>query len=262
MSQTIHTVLDLSRPVGNLSFRETFRNADGSSPDNTNVRLSEAQLISLVKVLFTYGLHYDEVGQEQRPFFMESIKDNELGMFDIPLTFCAHLLNNLDEGARLEFRKLLEMGHNLKDVLSNEQLMDFVEMELIDPSVSYRKWEYGRYALDHMATAFLGGMDWKTEELAVGQDDVKIEEYLEGLDNRLDLFGTELDNHEKSLLLLMSKTKVLEGNSTLMDYMLAGDIVQSDLVGLNLRKEKLATVLRTTIENGRSKGRDKGGPKP
>ncbi|MEX0360970.1 MAG: hypothetical protein AB3N10_08270 [Allomuricauda sp.] len=262
MSQAIHTVLNLSRPVDKLSFREVFWEKGSSSPDNASVRLSETQLISLVQVLFTYGLHYDEVSREQRPHFMESIKDNELGLFDIPMTFCAHLLNNLEEGARLEFGKLLEMDHDLKDLLSNEQLMDFVEMELIDPSVSFRKWEYGRYALDHMAKTFLGNVDWKSEQLALVKDNLKMKEYLDNFDSLLDRFGDGLDDHEKSLLLLMFKTKVFQQYATLMEYMLAGDIVQSNLVGLQLRKEQLATVLRTTLENSRSKGKDRGGPKP
>lgn len=262
MSQTVHTVLNLSRPIDKLSFREVFWEKGSASPDNPNVRLSEAQLGSIVKVLFTYGLHYDEISEEQRPFFMESIKDNQLGLFDIPLTFCAHLLNNLNEEARLEFGKLAQMEHDLKDLLSNEQLMDFVEMELIDPSVSYRKWEYGRYALDRMANELSGSVDWKAQKLAIGQDDTKIEGYLNGFDDRLDLFGGGLDDHEKSLLLLISKTKLIEGNSSLLDYMLAGDIVQSNLVGLHIRKEQLETVLKKTIENGPSKGRDRGGPKP
>ena len=261
MSETIHTVLDLSRPVGKQSFRETFSGMDFSSPPNTTARLSEAQLRPLMNVLFTYGLHYVEVREEQRPLFMESIKENARGMFDIPLTFCSHLLNNLGEGARSELHKLIGMQHNLKDMLSNEQLMDFVEMELIDPTVSFRKWEYGRYALDYMAKDFLGSVDWKTEQVAIGRNEVKLEEYLDSFDSHLDLFGARLDDNEKSFLLLMTKTKVLEQNSSLMDYMLAGDIVQSNLVGLHLRKEKLATVLKRTIENSRSKGRDKGGPK-
>ena len=105
-------------------------------------------------------------------------------------------------------------------------------------------------------------MDWKTEQLAIGQNEIKIEEYLYSFDNHLDLFGSELDDHEKGLLLLMSKAKLMEGNTTLMDYILAGDIVQSNLVGLHLRKEQLATVLKTAIENSRSKGKDRGGPKP
>ncbi|MEM8765610.1 MAG: hypothetical protein AAGD88_17480 [Bacteroidota bacterium] len=262
MSQTVHTVLDLSHPVDTLSFREVFWEKGGSSPDNVPVRLSEAQLIAIIKVLFTYGLHYDEVLEEKRPTFMESIKYNTNGMFDIPQSFCGHLLNNLDEGAKSQFQKFLETEHNLRDLLSNEQLMDFVEMELIDPSVSFRKWEYGRYALDHMAKEFLIDMDWKAEQSRIAWYNIRMDDYLVNIEKGLTTFGAGLDNHEKGFLLLMAKTKVLEQNSSLMDYMLAGDIVQSNLVGLHLRKEKLATVLSTTIENSRSKGKDRGGPKP
>ncbi|WP_431129844.1 hypothetical protein [Flagellimonas flava] len=262
MSQTIHTVLDLSEPVDKLSFREVFWEKGGSSPDNVPVRLSEAQLIALIKVLFTYGLHYDEVRGEKRPTFMESIKYNTNGMFDIPQSFCGHLLNNLHKGAKSQFQKFLEMEHDLRDLLSNEQLMDFVEMQLIDPSVSYRKWEYGRYALDHMAKELLIDLDWEAERSRIAWYNIPMDDYLVNVEKGLTTFGAGLDNHEKGFLILLCKTNVLEQDSTLMDYMLAGDIVQSNLVGLHLRKEQLATVLKKTIENGLSKGRDKKGPKP
>ncbi|MEM8926732.1 MAG: hypothetical protein AAGC45_00905 [Bacteroidota bacterium] len=261
MSETIHTVLDLTGPVGKESFRDTFRDIDFSSPSNTAVRLSEIQLRSLLRVLFTYVLHYDEVQEEQRPIFMESIKDNTKGMFDIPQTFCAHLLNNMDKLASTQFGELLKKGHNLNELLANEAVLDFVEMVLVDPTVSFRKWEYGRYAMEHMAKGLLADMDWEAERNRIERLNIPMEVYMEGLDNSLDMFGTGLDDHEKNLLLLLSKNRLWEQSSSLIEYMLVGDIIQSNLVGLNLRKEQLAMALDRSIEHERSKSRDRGGPR-
>ncbi len=260
MSETVYTILDLSRPVGRRPFREVLHDKAVPSPSNTSVQLSEAQLGSLVRVLYTYGMHFDEIREDQRPFFMESIKDNTNGMFDIPLTFCGHLLNNLDGIAKEEFGELLKMEHNLNELFSNEALMDFVEMQLIDPTVTYRKWEYGRYAMEHMSKEFLWNMDWQVERSQVEKKNIPMEAYVDSLDRSLDIFGTGLDDHEKTLLLLLSKNKLWEQHSTLVDHMLFGDIVQSNLVGLNLRKEKLAEALDKSIEYQHSKGKDRGGP--
>ncbi len=261
MSETVHTVLDLTGPVGKESFRDTFRDIDISFPSNSAVRLSKIQLRSLMKVLFTYVLHYDEIQEEQRPFFMESIKNNTKGMFDIPQSFCAHLLNSMDKLASTQFGELLKMEHNLNELLSNEAVLDFVEMVLVDPTVSFRKWEYGRYAMEHMAKALLANMDWEAERNRIERLNITMEDYVEGLHNSLDIFGTGLDDHEKNLLLLLSKKRLWEQSSSLIEHMLAGDIIQSNLVGLNLRKEQLAMVLDRSIEHERSKGRDRGGPR-
>ena len=73
MEETTYTTLDLTRPVGSLTFREVLRDLHLSSPDHARVRLSHEQLRALVKVFFGYVLHYDEVPERQRSLFLESI---------------------------------------------------------------------------------------------------------------------------------------------------------------------------------------------
>lgn len=261
MSETTYTVLDLSGPVSRISFNQLLGEIANSSPFNTALRLEETQLRALVKVLFAYELHLSEVLPEQQPYFLESIKENEKGLFAIPQAFCEHLLNNLDQEAMLMFRELTKVEQNLKDLFANDEVMDFVEMHLIDPTISYWKWEYGRYALDHIGKEILGTVDWKTEQIGVVWDSIKIAIDSDNFDNDLERFGNELDDHEKGLLLLMVNAKVREQKSSLVEYVLAGDIIQSNLVGLQLRKEQLVSALKMTIENSRSRGKDRGGPK-
>ena len=98
--------------------------------------------------------------------------------------------------------------------------------------------------MDHMTKELPIEMDWEAERSRIAQNDISVDAYLSGFENDLEKFGTELDDHEKGFLLLMAKTKVLEQQSTVIDYVLVGDIVQSNLVGLHLRKEKLSSVQR------------------
>lgn len=262
MSETIHTILDLSHPVSALSFWEVPGVQDLSSPSNAGVRLSEVQLRALVKVLFAYGLHYDEVLEEQRPLFLKSIMDNEQDLFRLSQTFCEHLMNNLDETAKMEFSDLQKMEWNLQDPLSNERLMDFVEMELLDPTVSFRKWEYGHYSLNYMSTNFFDGIGWEKNGNAIASGNVQIEDHLTTLEDKLDKTENALDSHERNLLQLVAKSRLWPQKTNLVDYIMVGTIVQSNLVGLSLRREKLAFTLKNAIQNLGSRKKNRGGPKP
>ncbi len=82
-------------------------------------------------------------------------------------TFDGHLLNNLDQGSEAELQQLLQMEHNIEKILSNERLLDFVELELLDPVTTFRKWEYGRFALAYMAYYFFSDVKWyKVEKIS------------------------------------------------------------------------------------------------
>ncbi|MEM9649463.1 MAG: hypothetical protein AAF969_13370, partial [Bacteroidota bacterium] len=248
-------------PVDKLPFREVFRDRDFSSPSNESVQLSEQQFKALVKVLFTYGVHYDEVLEQQRPLFMKSILDDQLNFFGLSLTFCEHLMNNLDETTKAEFNELQNMQWNLDNPLSNEQLIDFVEMEVIDPIVSYRKWEYGRYALEHLSSTSFKAMDWDNQKKIVRSGKINIQEYFDALDNKMPKSNFELDEHEKTLMQLVIKSNLEPKKMSLVEYLLASEIIQSNFVGLNLRMKRLQESLNYILRNQRSEKKGRGGQK-
>lgn len=261
MSETLYNVLELSGPTHETTFREVFGDQYFSSPSNDSVRLSEQQFRAFVKVLFTFGMHYDEVLEEQRPLFLKSILENERNLFGISETFCEHLMNNLDETGIIGFNVLQKMEWNINEPLSNELLMDFVEMELMDPTLTYRKWEYGRYALDQISRDFFNDMDWEQYRDSFDGQKLGTQNYLGVLEDEMSTSKFDLDDHEKTLLQLVVKSKLEPKKTTLPEYLMAGEIVQSNLVGLNLRKKKLEDSLHQTLRNQRSSKRGKGGPK-
>ena len=69
MSETLYKVLDFSRPIGRQSFGEVMDELNSTS-HNTST-LSDGQLKTLVATVFTYGLHYDEVPEEQRELLLK-----------------------------------------------------------------------------------------------------------------------------------------------------------------------------------------------
>ena len=261
MSETVYTILDLTRPVGSLTFREVLRNLHLSSPDHTGIRLSHAQLRALVKVLFSYGLHYDEVHKKQRPLFLKSVIENQHDLMGLSETFGEHLMNNLESHSQTELDELQKMEWNLEDPLSNEHLMDFVEMELLDPTVSFRKWEYGRYAIEHISHEFFKTIDWEKEQNSIREKNIPIEDYLEGLENGLRRTENDLDVHERELLQLLAKSRLWPKKTTLADYLKAGNIVQSNLIGLSLRMDKLQLSFSNTLRQGITRKKNGRGPK-
>lgn len=261
MEETTYITLNLTYPVSSLTFREVLRDQHLSSPDHSKVRLSDEQLRALIKVLFGYGMHYDEVSEKQRPLFQKSLIDNRHALLGISETFAEHLMNNLEAHSKKELDELQKMEWNLKDPLNNEVLMDFVEMELLDPTVSFRKWEYGRYAIDHICHEFFKTIDWDKERVSIWEENTPMEDYLEGLENRLQHAENDLDIHERELLQLVAKSRLWPQKTNLVDYLKAGGIVQSNLIGISLRMDKLKLSLTNTLKQNSTRKKNRGGPK-
>ena len=103
--------------------------------------------------VFAYLLHQNNVEPSQKAVFMSVVRDGDLPMVNMTKEFAYHLINNMDERER----KQLE-GIQKEDMsefgIENETLTDFVEMEMMDPVTCYRKWEYGKYAIDHFINSF------------------------------------------------------------------------------------------------------------
>lgn len=262
MSAIVFKTLDFSGIIGGKIFREVLRELGFPHPSLNGIHLNLNQLRSLIGVLFTYGLHYDEVNEKQRTILLWAIVEDKQPLFNISKTFSGHLLNNLEDPSRLEFRELQKIEYNLNDLLSNERLMDFVETELIDPTVSMRKWEYGRYSIANISEHFLEGIDWEKTATVIDAKHIRLEDYLRNIGDKLEKVGESLAAHERTLLQLTVKARLWPQKTTLADYLMAGSIVQSHLIGLSIRKEKLQKSLSSALETGRSKRKGRGGHNP
>jgi|TARA_R110002012_G_scaffold172983_1_gene337805 hypothetical protein len=261
MSETLYKVLDFSRPIGRQSFREVFRELDNTSPSHNKFTLSEDQLKTLVAVIFTYGLHYDEVPEKQRELLLKAILEGKQPLFDLSQTFARHLINNLDGDAKSQLEALQNSEYDLKRPLSNEPLVDFVEEELLDQTTSYRKWEYGRFSVAYLAAHLSIQVVLENMEKTVKEKKPRPEVYLKNFGKELENSRYNLDAHEQLLLHLIVKSKLWPDKTSLTDYLLAGSITQQHLLGLSLRSEKLASTLKNALQNVPTINKRRGGPK-
>lgn len=261
MSETLCKVLDFSRSIGRLSFGEVKSELGGLSPSNNNFALSDEQLKTFIAVIFTYGLHYDEVSEEQRELLLKAILEDKQPLFDLSQTFAKHLINNLDSSAKSELEVLQNIRHDIKRPLSNEPLVDFVEMELLDQTTSFRKWEYGRFSVAYLAAHFSMQVQWKKVEKTLNEKKPRPEVYLKNFGKELENARYGLDAHEQLLLNLIIKAKFWPSKTTMADYLLAGSIVQQHLLGLSLRSKKLAKAMENALERTPTINKRRGGPK-
>lgn len=261
MSETLYKVLDFSRPIDRQSFVEVISELDGLSPSHKESTLSEGQLKTLIATIFTYGLHYDEVPKEQRELLLKAILEGKQPLFDLSQTFARHLMNNLDSSEKSQLEALQNIEYDLKRPLSNESLVDFVEMELLDQTTSYRKWEYGRFSVAYLTAHFSTQAQWKKVEKTMKEKKPRPEVYLKSFGKELENARYGLDAHEQVLLHLVVKAKLWPGKTTMADYLLAGSIVQQHLLGLSLRSEKLAKALVNAMERTPNINKRRGGPK-
>ena len=255
MAEIVYDILNFDKPIGEKTFRDTL-NELGSKDSNTlKTVLSKEQLNSLVAILFAYGLHYDELVEEKRQRFLNTLIEKKLPLFQVSQTFAGHLLNNLDQGSEAELQQLLQMEHNIEKILSNERLLDFVELELLDPVTTFRKWEYGRFALAYMAYYFFSDVKWDKVEKISKEGDC-----LERIGKNLDKKEGNLDSQEKLFLLIMAKGMLMPEKTNMAEFLLVGSYVQENMMRLSSRIKDLSKILERAVQNELSRQKGKEGP--
>lgn len=252
MKEIVYDVLNFDKLIGEKTFRDTLSELGNKDSNTFKAVLSKEQLYSLMTILFTYGLHYDELVEEKRRRFLNALIEEKLPLFQASQSFAGHLLNNLGHGPRQELQRLQQSEHNIEDVLSNESLLDFVEMELLDPANSFRKWEYGRFAMAFMGQHVFGHIMW---------DKIKSKgDSLKSIGVLLEENGHKLDSQEKRFLQLMAKGMLLPQKINMAEFLLVGSYVQENMMRLSVRIKELSMVLESIIEKEISKQKGKEGP--
>lgn len=252
MAEVVYDSLDFAKPIGKKTFKDTLKGFEGEEANIYRIELSGEQLDSLIAVLFSYGLHYDEMIGEKRNRFLNALIEEKLPLFQVSQTFAGHLLNNLDQGAKAELEQLLQMEHNIQEILANERLLDFVEMELLDPTTSYRKWEYGRYVMAYMGQKVFGHIKWDKIMDKKG--------FLQKLDVQLDKKDGKMDSQEKLFLQMMTKGMLVPQKTNMAEFLLVGSYVQENMMRLSARINNLSEILESAVQNELSRQKGKEGP--
>jgi len=252
MDDIVYDILNFEGPIVEKTFQETLKEIVHQEADISKAILSEWQLNSLIAVLYTYGLHYDELVEAKRHRFLNILIEEKLPLFHVSQTFAGHLLNNLDQGAKAELEQLLQMEHNIQEILANERLLDFVEMELLDPATSFRKWEYGRYVMAYFGQKAFGHIKWGKIVDKKG--------CLQKLEEALDKQDGKMDSQEKLFLQLMAKGILMPQKTNMSEFLLIGSYVQENMMRLSARMKDMSEILGSAIQKEISKQKGKEGP--
>lgn len=252
MAEVVYDTLNFEGSIDEKTFRGTLKELGAKGSNISKIELSAEQLNSLIAVLFAYGLHYDELAEAKRPRFLNTLMEEKLPLFQLSQTFAGHLLNNLEREARQELHKLQQLEHNIEDVLSNESLLDFVEMELLDPASSFRKWEYGRFAMAYMGQHVFGHIKWNKIK--------NKEDSFQRIGERLDKQQEKMDSQERLFLQLIAKGMLLPQKINMSEFLLVGSYVQENMMRLSARLKELSIILEGVIEKEISKQKGKEGP--
>lgn len=204
--------------------------------------------------LFVYLIHQNNLEKAQKTTFLKVIEEKNLPMVEMAKQFAVHLINNFSDETRQQFSAIQNKEIGFENMLNNEELTDFVDMELVDPTTTYRKWEFGKFAIQH----FINGINTMEFDKIKGNDVIATKEFVESFASNLDTQATKLDDHEKLFLIVAIRHKLSKNNLNIAIYDLMGSFMQRNLLGMSLRMDILKTSFREslslTIKNQNRKG--------
>jgi hypothetical protein len=215
---------------------------------------SSTAINDVLSNLFVYLIHQNNLEVGQKDTFLKVLAEKNLPMLDMAKQFAIHLINNFSDEVVQELSAIQTKGLGFKNMLNNDELVDFVEMELVDPSTTYRKWEFGIFAIEH----FINDINNTELEKIKSDNEIGFEEFLELFASNFDIKATKLDDHEKLFLIVALKHKLSENKLNIATYDVAGSSVQRNLLGMSLRvdilKNSFSESLSLTIKNQNRKG--------
>ena len=215
---------------------------------------SSTAIIDGISNLFVYLIHQSNLEEAQKDTFLKVIEEKNLPMVDMAKQFAFHLINNFSDEVVQELSAIQTKELGFENMLDNDELVDFVEMELVDPTTTYRKWEFGKFAIQH----FINEVKSTEFEKIKGDDDISTKEFVESFASNLDTQATKLDDHEKLFLIVVIRHKLSKNILNIATYDLMGSFMQRNLLGMSLRMDILKNSFREslslTIKNQNRKG--------
>ncbi|MDF0718346.1 hypothetical protein PY092_19455 [Muricauda sp. 334s03] len=219
----------------------------GKSNDSTAIN-------DVLSNLFVYLIHQNNLEIGQKGTFLKILAEKNIPMLEMAKQFAIHLINNFSDEVVQELSAIQTKGLGFKNMLNNDGLVDFVEMELVDPTTTYRKWEFGKFAIEH----FINDIHNTELEKIKIDNEIGFEEFLELFASNLDTQGTKLDDQEKLFLIVTLRHRLYENKLNIPTYEVVGSSVHRNLLGMSLRMDILKNSFREslslTIENQNRKG--------
>lgn len=206
--------------------------------------------------LFVYLLHESNLEESQKKTFLKVIQEKNLPTVTMAKQFAFHLTHNFSDEVGQELSAIQNKEIGFENMLDNEELVDFVEMELVDPTTTYRKWEFGKFAIQH----FINEVKSAEFEKIEVNDDIATQGFIESFALNLDAQATKLDDHEKLFLIVAIRQILSQNNVNIATYDLMGSFVQRNLLGMSLRMGVLKNAFRESLSLA-IKNHNRKGPK-
>lgn len=222
------------------------------------IQFNDLEFKSLLSVIFAVRFHlqeYQAIHSEESKFFSETNN-----FFNITSRFGRFLIENL-EGFKLEcFQDLLKKTYNRDKVIINEDLIEFVEENLINQLV-VREWEYGQYVLQETFHLIVDDKNWTRQSNILLKPSMIKEIFLNSIARDLKKTNTLITVQEAFLIYFVLKEKILPEKMSFYDYSIISQIAQQKMIVLNKRHMTLKESLSEAISLNFTLNRGKGGPK-
>lgn len=203
--------------------------------------------------IFAYLLHQENMEPSQRPVFMKIVRDKDLPMVNMTKEFAYHLINNMNDEERRQLERIQREDESDYGI-ENEPLTDFVEMELVDAATSYRKWEYGKYALRY----FMDDLHYSKLTSAIDSKNKDHKTLLEKFSSNLNNNKEKWEPFVHLFLIQALKYRLNPSSSNIAAYDLIGDLVQKNLVYLSIKMNPLKSAFKESLSLTMNRGRRRG----
>jgi hypothetical protein len=203
--------------------------------------------------IFAYLLHQENVEPSQRPVFMNIVRDKDLPMVNMTKQFAHHLINHMGEREREQLERIQKEDKSEYGI-ENEELTDFVEMELVDAATSYRKWEHGKYALRY----FMDGLHSPESTSAIDSKNIDHKILLEKFSANLTNGEQQWEPFVHLFLIQAFKYRLNPSSTNIAAYDLIGDLVQKNLVYLSIKMNPLKSTFKESLSLAMTRGRRRG----
>jgi hypothetical protein len=83
MAEIVYDILNFEQSIGEKTFRDTLNELRDKDSSTLKTVLYKEQLATIIVVLFTYGLHYDELAEKKRHRFLNTVMEEKLPLFQV-----------------------------------------------------------------------------------------------------------------------------------------------------------------------------------
>ena len=201
--------------------------------NSNSVRLSEVELKSILALLFSIRFHWSEDKEQNTKMYFAVINEG-IPLINTTRDFGRHLIENLDRVKQEQLKSLSNEMYELKNIMINHKLVDFVEMNLVD-YMTFRSFEYGRFFMRRFSKEVMSflKLDLKSNHI---NNALKDQSYpLKKIAEKVHKSNSFLSTHDELLLAFLLEENLLKTKLSPIQYGLVAYIAKENILKINLK---------------------------